>query len=168
MKKYGWNDQEYYITTKKDERFSCWKNDGIFYMVEQPRECEKDYVQNEIKINEIKIDNILFYRVHYQHDYKANMYDVVSENSIKSVDNSFIVLKTKTETIELKISSLEALEALIPEKDYDRIEQSKENNTVIDAQVDEIAEIKKYKALLDEGIITEEDFEKKKKKLMGI
>jgi hypothetical protein len=33
---------------------------------------------------------------------------------------------------------------------------------------DAIEQIKKYKALMDEGIISEQDFEAKKKQLMGI
>ena len=34
--------------------------------------------------------------------------------------------------------------------------------------VDAVAEIKKYKELLDAGVITEEEFAAKKKQLMGI
>jgi predicted Zn-dependent peptidase len=36
------------------------------------------------------------------------------------------------------------------------------------ALVDSIEEIKRYKALLEEGIITEEEFTAKKKQLLGI
>ena len=36
------------------------------------------------------------------------------------------------------------------------------------APTDAVAEIKKYKDLLDSGIITEEEFTAKKKQLMGI
>lgn len=68
-----------------------------------------------------------------------------------------IILKTKIETYEF----------------YDVFSNfnefmSEEINNVQGDEKEEIAAIKKYKTLLDEGIITEEEFEKKKKKIMGI
>ena len=41
-------------------------------------------------------------------------------------------------------------------------------NTVNATKVDPYEEIKKLKTLLDEGIITEEEFNKKKKELLGL
>ena len=90
------------------------------------------------------------------------------KTSTRTINNSFIILKTKTKTIELVYTSIEALEALIPEKDYDRIISSKEKVQETNTQDDVVTEIRKYKALLDEGIITEEEFEKLKKKILGI
>ncbi len=44
----------------------------------------------------------------------------------------------------------------------------KENNTVISNQLSSADEIKKFKSLLDEGIISQSEFEKKKKELLGL
>lgn len=41
-------------------------------------------------------------------------------------------------------------------------------SVVGNAPVDAVAEIKKYKELLEQGIITEEEFTAKKKRLLGI
>lgn len=49
--------------------------------------------------------------------------------------------------------------------------QAKINNPATDAIVatnDNVAELKKYKQLLDDGVITQEDFDAKKKQLLGL
>ena len=38
----------------------------------------------------------------------------------------------------------------------------------IETETDEIKQLRKFKSLLDQGLITEEDYEKKKKKLLKL
>ena len=52
---------------------------------------------------------------------------------------------------------------------HNKINNKEETKTSAQpAEVDNVAEIKKYKQLLDEGIITEEEFNAKKKQLLGL
>ena len=55
-----------------------------------------------------------------------------------------------------------ALPAPEPAAALPEAEKSQQNET------DRFTEIKKYKELLDEGIISQEEFEKKKKELLGL
>ena len=88
--------------------------------------------------------------------------------SVQKYDNSYVILKTQKETIKfITKSTVQTLEKMMPEKDYDRIndhEKISEKNNLDDS----IEEIRKYKQLLDEGIITQEEFDIKKKQLLNI
>ena len=81
------------------------------------------------------------------------------------------VVEDKTEN---KSSSLENQTESKEENSGDNIEKTSDNsgnikrNSETSATFDKYDEIRKYKELLDEGIITEEDFNLKKKELLGL
>jgi len=70
-----------------------------------------------------------------------------------------------TQKLKLSITAYSFLEKCMPEKEYDYVLS---NTSTADASTDKFEEIKKYKALMDEGIITQEEFETKKKELLGV
>ena len=70
-----------------------------------------------------------------------------------------------TQKIKLSITAYPVLEKCIPEKEYDYVLS---NASLCDAAPDKFEEIKKYKSLMDDGIITQEEFETKKKELLGV
>lgn len=50
-----------------------------------------------------------------------------------------------------------------------RIDNDKRNSKEkSDKNIDPVAEIRKYKELIDDGIITKEEFDEKKKQLLGM
>lgn len=59
---------------------------------------------------------------------------------------------------------------LIPEKDYEVVIQSnnEQMNVTVDNTRNNADAIREYKKLLEEGIITQEEFDKKKKELLGL
>lgn len=65
-----------------------------------------------------------------------------------------------------KIDQLENDEEEYNENDFDEIEENEVNEDVNTS--DPYEEIKKVKELLDMGIITQEEFDDKKKKLLGL
>jgi len=48
------------------------------------------------------------------------------------------------------------------------LERQKGKTTIVSEKSDSVDEIKKYKELLDSGIITQEEFDAKKKELLGL
>ena len=70
-----------------------------------------------------------------------------------------------TQKIKLSITAYPVLEKCIPEKEYDYVLS---NASLCDAAPDKFEEIKKYTSLMDDGIITQEEFETKKKELLGV
>lgn len=87
-------------------------------------------------------------------------------------DDRYTLLKLINEEVHLPFEIYEFLTKLIPEKEYKYL-QAKQAKTIIKEQqteesVDEIEKIKKFKDLLDSGIITQEEFDAKKKELLGL
>ena len=70
-----------------------------------------------------------------------------------------------TQKLKLSITAYPVLEKCMPEKEYDFVLSNAPSN---DTSTDKFEEIKKYKALMDDGIITQEEFETKKKELLGV
>ena len=70
-----------------------------------------------------------------------------------------------TQKLKLSITAYPVLEKCMPEKEYDFVLSNVPSN---DTSTDKFEEIKKYKALMDDGIITQEEFETKKKELLGV
>ena len=85
---------------------------------------------------------------------KINYIDIIC---CKEARENHIILMTKMETYEFYDLF----------SDFNEFISEKIDNVQVTAK-EEIDAIRKYAALLDEGIITEEEFEKKKKKIMGI
>lgn len=58
----------------------------------------------------------------------------------------------------------------IPKKGIIESDKSKTNETILinDKDFNEAEEIKKFKRLLDDGVLTEEEFSAKKKQILGI
>lgn len=82
---------------------------------------------------------------------------------------SFIQTKTKTDSATYKIAANQAQECLsVFQLICDKQEastSSSENNNARSSNADEI---RKFKELLDDGILTQEEFDKKKKELLGL
>lgn len=70
-----------------------------------------------------------------------------------------------TQKMKMSITAYSLLEKWIPEKEYDFVLSNVSSN---EPETDKFEEIKKYKSLLDEGIISQEEFENKKKELLGV
>lgn len=71
---------------------------------------------------------------------------------------SFLVIKNSSEIYEI-------LNQLLIER---QSQKKDENITRIEAKSDEADQLKKYKDLLDSGVITQEEFDQKKKQLLGL
>lgn len=75
-----------------------------------------------------------------------------------------IFINKKNSRIEKEVSK-----EITEEEENDLIkEYSYENNQVVEDTFSSIEKIKEYKKLLDDGIMTEEEFDEKKKELLGI
>lgn len=70
-----------------------------------------------------------------------------------------------TQKMKMSITAYSLLEKWIPEKEYDFVLSNVSSN---EPETDKFDEIKKFKSLLDEGIISQEEFENKKKELLGV
>ncbi len=70
--------------------------------------------------------------------------------------------------IELLKNTLNKMITSLPSKTEDNVEEVKEEAVPKKNKNDNFDEIRKYKKLLDEGIITEEEFNKKKKELLNL
>lgn len=68
-----------------------------------------------------------------------------------------------TDKLKLSITAYSLLEKWFPDKEYGYVISHPANN-----RTDPFEEIKKYKDLLDTGIITQEEFDKKKKELLNL
>lgn len=66
----------------------------------------------------------------------------------------------------VQISNIEQYEVAVKMRNY--IENYQSDNGSVVQQVSSADEIQKYKKLLDDGIITQEEFDAKKKQLLGI
>lgn len=101
-----------------------------------------------------------------------------TRTTINSIDNRKIILvyqegnSTRSMVIKSYNSeqTMNALRSLIPEKDYTLVALNKEKSKekLIPTQLSNADELKKFKTLLDEGIITQEEFDAKKKQLLGL
>ncbi len=112
-------------------------------------------------------------------------------NEIKSetvvTDTRYVVLHTVANDYNFTFESLDGFKDIIPEKDDDIVSQIKKQNIVnevmsVGVQVakeerqteretkadNSVEEILKYKQLLDSGILTQEEFDAKKKQILGI
>ncbi|KRM72724.1 hypothetical protein FC34_GL000434 [Lacticaseibacillus brantae DSM 23927] len=92
---------------------------------------------------------------------------VVTLQQVETSDNVEIVLVTKTKDYqELRAFKLE------PTPESEQTEShgpvAGEVTGVVDTETDPVLEIKKYKALLDDGILSQEEFEAKKKQILGL
>lgn len=93
-------------------------------------------------------------------------------------DNRYVVLRyrdEKKDNVDLHLSydCYDALNKLIPDKEYSYISLDKNKTIDTDKQRSDFEEIpvrqlRQLKELLDDGIITQEDFDAKKKSLLGI
>jgi hypothetical protein len=84
---------------------------------------------------------------------------VGSGSTIQAANDENAVLFIGNENYEVALKIKEHLENL---------EAEKEANTVSASPSSPVDEIRKYKALADEGIINQEEFEKKKAQLLGL
>lgn len=93
----------------------------------------------------------------------------VTTKVVKKDDRTLVIRTHEGEHKTSLLSLYDYLLKLIPEKDakYISIHQSSGVNES-DSKLDGPTEIRKYKELLDDGIITEEEFTAKKKQLLGI
>ena len=93
-------------------------------------------------------------------------------------DNRYVVLRYKDDSknyydIPLSFDCFEALNTLIPEKEYSHVQVNSGVNRGVQTEQKvtssiPVDELRKLKMLLDEGIITQEDFDNKKKQLLGL
>jgi hypothetical protein len=104
-----------------------------------------------------------------------------SRKSVKSqthvVDERIVSLYFTDENNQIQILNLnhdtfQILKYLINDKDYDVMSLKStsvvQETTAVQANVDVVNEIKRYKELLDAGVITSEEFEKKKAQLLDL
>lgn len=81
----------------------------------------------------------------------------------------FIHIKTKTKSPTYKQATEDVRNCVSSlERAVKEIEELKNNNTTSNNSVSEVDEIRKYKELLDDGIITQEEFDLKKKQLLDL
>lgn len=91
------------------------------------------------------------------------------DDETTSLNIPFIVSETKVGSImytTLKQSAAELVKAL--EVAVDIAERDNNQTTVVMEQTSAADEIRKFKQLLDDGIISEEEFDEKKKQLLGL
>lgn len=108
-------------------------------------------------------------------------------NEIKSetvvTDTRYVVLHMKEKDYNFTYNSLDGFKEIIPEKDEDIVSEIKKQNIIgavnsaeiqcegenkVGAADTAVDEILKFKQLFDSGILTQEEFEAKKKQILGI
>lgn len=87
----------------------------------------------------------------------------------KTVEKKKLIIRTKGGDLSFAVELYDELLKLLPEKDaqYISLHQAA-TQAKQETEKDIPTEIRKYKELLDDGIITEEEFNAKKKQLLGI
>lgn len=101
-----------------------------------------------------------------------------TKTTINTIDKRHIILvyreNNSVKSMDIKSSdpekTMNALRALIPQKEYTVVSLNKQESAekAMPAQLSSADELKKFKGLLDEGIITQEEFDAKKKQLLGL
>lgn len=92
--------------------------------------------------------------------------------SVKEIDNRYVSMMLKKDDGEIESKTFpytyyDAFMKLIPEKEKGFIGMSS-NTQVQEKNTNNFDEIKKFKELFDMGIITEKEFQEKKKELLGL
>lgn len=91
------------------------------------------------------------------------------ETSTYTIDTRATLLKLKDKEILFNMDTYEALLKLIPSKDYEsQIISKKNNNSEAVDNIDIVDKLEKLKSLLDTGVLTNEEFESQKKKILLI
>lgn len=104
----------------------------------------------------------------------GNKVEEIKSKSVKH-DNRYVVIRYKDvsgKTVERKApyAYFDVFNKLIPEKEYSYIQLNTAPEEIVKTSVSSIPveELKALKELLDIGVITESEFDKKKKQLLGI
>ena len=104
----------------------------------------------------------------YWDSFHADMGGPTFDNSNPYVDDYLCSYEEKTKVMgDLAMSFMKVAFPDAPARTIDPTSGGSTAGTA-SAPVDSVNEIKRYKALLDQGIITEEEFNAKKRQLMGI
>ena len=96
-------------------------------------------------------------------------------------DNRYVILRYQDKIkgyvdIQLDYDTYDALNKLIPDKEYSYVSLNKETVALESGQIEQqksfdeipVKQLRQLKELLDDGIITQSDFDAKKKQLLGI
>lgn len=94
-------------------------------------------------------------------------------SSTQEHDGRYVVLKYKDENNKITEKNypfeiFEVFNKLIPDKEYNFVSINNNNVNELEQNISFADELRKYKALLDDGIITQEEFEAKKKQILGL
>ena len=92
-----------------------------------------------------------------------NVYSITEHFDERFVE-LFYKINNRAEKLKLSVTAYPLLEQWFPEKEYEYVISN--SSSVADS--DPFEEVKKYKDLLDKGIISEEDFDRKKKELLDL
>lgn len=149
--------------------------------------------EDDSSINSVSVKSALVWGIFAKRNTKKVVHNLSVLVTVNDMNNSlysisFISKKTKTKSSKYKkamneahktlaalnmimnetskIDQLENDEEEYNENDFDEIEENEVNEDVNTS--DPYEEIKKVKELLDMGIITQEEFDDKKKKLLGL
>jgi hypothetical protein len=98
-------------------------------------------------------------------------YILDTSKSLKDQDSIYEDENGKTVSVIFDSSAYDCLMKLIPEKAFDSVvidTQKKEKPQSIETSNTSLSQIKELKELLDMGIITQEEFDLKKKQLLGL
>ena len=80
-------------------------------------------------------------------------------------EGRMVTLKVITKSFD---STVSALRTLIPQKEESVVMIEAQNKPQVTAAVSSADELKKFKELLDGGVISQEEFDAKKKQLLGL
>lgn len=103
--------------------------------------------------------------------YTAQSFDIKNINAISqtwSMVGGDLVIDTLGDDIRIGISSREVVNSIISDFDAALHSIKTEKDGVIIQQASAADELKKYKELLDTGVITQEEFSAKKKQLLDL
>ena len=94
-------------------------------------------------------------------------------SSTQEHDGRYVVLKFKDENNKITEKNypfeiFEVFNKLIPDKEYSFVNINNNNVNESEQKISFADELRKYKALFDDGIITQEEFEAKKKQILGL
>ena len=113
---------------------------------------------------------------------RGNYTDEIKSETVVT-DTRYVVLHTVEKDYNFTYESLDGFKDIIPEKDDDIVSEIKRQNIIsgvasvgvqeekkenVSSADNSVEEILKYKQLLDSGILTQEEFEAKKKQILGI
>ena len=195
---YMWTDEKYLYIFPTEKHISKEQIDYSYKEYIRVREKKDPLINDDISLRKIPINNIEYFGIQGEERYETKIEttnkginatgalvggvlageagaaigsqygkNTISSRTIHHDDRICELIyksKDKIKKLKLSINAYEYLENLIPEKEFKYVSSLSANKK----ESNKFDEIKEYKELLDNGIISMEDFEKKKKELFNL